>query len=143
MSIEGFSSDRINKRRINIETGRAREKRNRIFKAGIASYQNHNLTVDCVIRDLNPKSARLKFEKGGLVPEQFMLTIPMDGVKVDCEVKWRKGLELGVAFVSKVQPDTRNVRRQSVDIKYMMAGNSAFQKTSRSIQIASNPCEIW
>ena len=105
-----------------------REKRKRNYKAGIASYQNHNLTLDCVVRDMTPGGAKLKFETGTVVPDRFRLTIPMDGIKVDCEVKWRDDLEVGVAFLSDMQPDMRNYRRQSVDVGYVVPRKSKILK---------------
>ena len=98
----------------------SRTHRNRTFKTGIISYQDHTLTVDCIVRDINSEGVKLKFEKNALVPDSFMLTIPMDGTKVDCEVKWRVGQEVGAAFVSDRQTATRNVRKQSVDVKYVV-----------------------
>ena len=113
-----------------VKAGAAREKRNRMFKAGIASYQNNSITVDCVIRDLTSSGAKLKFEKGSFVPGLFMLTIPVDGIKVDCEVKWRHELEVGVAFVSDIQKDIRNIRKQSVDVKYVVPKKSVLRKSN-------------
>ena len=106
----------------------SRTNRKRTFKAGIISYQNHTLTVDCIVRDINSDGVKLKFEKNALVPDWFMLTIPMDGRKVDCEVKWRVGQEVGAAFISDVQQDTRNVRKQSVDVKYVVPRKATLLK---------------
>lgn len=113
----------------NCEVEHSREKRNRMFKAGIASYQNHSITVDCVVRDLTPGGAKLKFEKGAFVPDSFMLTIPVDGIKVDCKVRWRQDLEMGVAFVSEIQTDTRNIRKQSIDVKYLVPRKPTLRKS--------------
>ena len=111
-------------------TGQPREKRKRNYKAGIASYQNHTLTLDCVVRDITPGGAKLKFETGTVVPDRFRLTIPMDGIKVDCEVKWRDDLEVGVAFLSDMQTDMRNYRKQSVDVGYVVPRKSRILKQS-------------
>jgi len=130
MSNEVFGAGNSREHLASPEAGQVRDRRNRTYKAGIASYQNHTLIASCIIRDLTPRGAKLKFEKGALVPERFLLTIPADGTKVDCEVKWRGGLELGVSFVSDVQPDTRNVRRQSVDVEYLVPRKPTLRKAS-------------
>ena len=48
---------------------RPREHRRKAFKAGIISYQNHSLTVDCVIRDISSSGVKLQFQEGVTVPE--------------------------------------------------------------------------
>ena len=105
-----------------------RTPRPKAFKGGIISYQNHTLTADCIIRDINERGVKLKFEKDALVPEQFALTIPMEGIKVDCKVKWRRGLLVGAEFISDMEADPRNARRQSVDAKYIVPRKSTVRK---------------
>ena len=95
-----------------LQADQTREARKRIFKAGIASYQNDSLTANCVVRDINEHGAKLRFEEGAFVPEKFALCIPVDGTKRDCEVKWRRNLDMGVVFVSEVEEQTRTRRRQ-------------------------------
>lgn len=108
--------------------GQTRTLRRKSFKAGIISYQNHTLSVDCIIRDMNSNGAKLKFEKNALVPDHFMLTIPIEGKKVDCQVKWRNNLEVGVLFVAEMQDDTLNVRKQSVEVQYVVPKKSSILK---------------
>jgi len=98
----------------------ARDHRRRAFKAGIVSYQNHTITVECIVRDTNVGGAMLRFEESAMVPDQFALTVPIEGSKVDCRVVWRKGLDIGVEYVSEVQTDIRNLRAQCIDVKYII-----------------------
>ena len=86
---------------------RPREHRRKAFKAGIISYQNHALTVDCVIRDISSSGAKLQFQDGVMVPENFTLTIPMEGKRVDCQVRWRHKNQIGAVFVGQMELDTR------------------------------------
>ncbi|MEP1207394.1 MAG: hypothetical protein ABJM29_15565 [Rhizobiaceae bacterium] len=106
----------------------ARDARKRIFKAGIASYQNHALTANCVVRDVTADGARLRFEEGAFVPEKFALSIPVDGTRVDCEVKWRRDLDMGVLFTSEIEQDARTGRKQAVDVKYVVPRKSSLRK---------------
>ena len=107
----------------------SRDARKRIFKAGIASYQNDSLTANCVVRDINESGAKLRFEEGAFVPEKFALCIPIDGTKRDCEVKWRRDLDMGVVFVSEVEEESRTRRRQALDVKYVVPRKSTLRKT--------------
>ena len=112
-----------------LQADQTREARKRIFKAGIASYQNDSLTANCVVRDINEHGAKLRFEKGAFVPEKFAFCIPVDGTKRDCEVKWRRNLDMGVVFVSEVEEQTRTRRRQAMDVKYVVPRKSYLRKS--------------
>ena len=100
---------------------RPREHRRKAFKAGLISYQNHALTVDCVIRDISSSGVKLKFQEGVLVPEHFTLTIPMEGQRVDCQVRWRHKDEVGAVFVGQMELDPKNARKQSLDVEYVIS----------------------
>lgn len=102
--------------------------RRKAFKAGIVSYQNHSLSHDCIIRDLSEKGARLRFEKHTVVPDKFTLIIPVEGKKVDCQIKWRNDVELGAEFISEIMPDKRNVRDQKVDVEYVIPRKPSLRK---------------
>ena len=110
----------------------ARQQRRRVFKAGIISYQNQSITVDCIVKDYNSNGAKLKFSSKAFVPDLFTLTIPVDGTKVDCEVRWRSKQELGVAFVSETEVDNRNVRKQAVDVRYVVPQKSVLRRSDFS-----------
>ncbi len=105
-----------------------REHRRKAFKAGIISYQNHSLTVDCVIRDMSSSGAKLQFAKSVIVPEHFTLTIPMEGQRVDCLVRWRKANVIGAEFIGDMEQDARNARKQSLDIEYVISKKQSILK---------------
>jgi len=63
-----------------------------------------SLPRDCMITDMSKQGARL-FANGAEVHDQFDLLISGDkGVRRGCQVVWRLGGEIGVAFVG---PDRR------------------------------------
>ena len=67
----------------------------------IAKYQADagSLPRDCMITDISKQGARL-FADGVDVPDQFDLLISGDkGIRRGCQVVWRLGSEIGVAFV--------------------------------------------
>jgi hypothetical protein len=58
-----------------------------------------SLPRDCTITDMSKQGARL-FTDGVDVPDQFDLLISGDkGIRRGCQVVWRLGGEIGVAFV--------------------------------------------
>jgi hypothetical protein len=70
----------------------------------------------CTIRDLSPVGASIDLwqDTGSSVlrtievPQTATLFIVADRVEVDCEVTWRKGASLGVRFVGRMRPCSRN-----------------------------------
>ena len=98
-----------------------REHRRKAFKAGIVSYQNNSLTSDCVIRDISSNGVKLQFPKPALVPDHFTLIIPMEGQRVECQARWRKGNVIGAEFIGEMEHDSRNHRKQSLDIEYVIS----------------------
>ena len=53
----------------------------------------------CVIRDLSVTGAALEIsELSGIIPTNFNLIMPEDGLKLPCHVVWRSGFKIGVAF---------------------------------------------
>ena len=109
---------------------RPREHRRKAFKAGIISYQNHALTVDCVIRDISSSGVKLQFQEGVMVPEHFTLTIPMEGQRVDCQVRWRHKDQIGAVFISQMELDPKNARKQSLDLEYVIQKKQSILRKS-------------
>jgi hypothetical protein len=67
----------------------------------IAKFQTDSgsLPRDCMITDISKQGARL-FADGVEVPDQFNLLISGEkGARRACQVVWRLGGEIGVAFV--------------------------------------------
>ena len=54
--------------------------------------------IDCTIRDLSITGAALKVSSQSGIPAQFTLVVPGDGLHLPCNVVWRNGYRIGVAF---------------------------------------------
>jgi len=55
--------------------------------------------VACCVRDLSPGGARLCFRDINLIPSEFELIIKSTGEKHRAQLRWRRGAEVGVAFI--------------------------------------------
>ncbi len=89
--------------------------RRRVLKAGVIAYNDRHVTLPCGVRDMSQSGARL-FVTGSIsAPDTFELLIELDGMEVPCEVVWRRGMELGVRFVSQPQIVAKK-RDQIVDL---------------------------
>ncbi|MEQ1717044.1 MAG: PilZ domain-containing protein [Hyphomicrobium sp.] len=77
--------------------------RRRVLKAGMIAYNERHVTLPCGVRDMSQSGARLTVTGSISAPDTFELLIELDGMEVPCEVVWRRGMELGVRFVSQPQ----------------------------------------
>ncbi|MFO1184791.1 MAG: PilZ domain-containing protein [Bauldia sp.] len=86
--------------------------RRRALKGGRIIYGNLSMSMDCTVRNLSPSGARLEFEGGDAVPDEFYLFITGDHVIARVGVAWRRVAAVGVHFLEplvhpKDHPDTR------------------------------------
>jgi len=85
------------------ETQDNRVQRRRTLKSAVASYNDQSISMEVVLRDMSDTGAKLKLKENDVLPDSFHLYIELDGINVECEVVWRRGLEIGAKFVSEVQ----------------------------------------
>lgn len=76
------------------------QRRPRTLKQGFVMYERGLRSTACAVRDLSETGARLQLNDIADLPATFELHVPLDGFKVTCERRWRKGTECGVQFVS-------------------------------------------
>lgn len=86
--------------------------RRRVLKAGVIAYSGRHVTLRCGIRDISEGGARVVVEGSVAAPDTFELLSDTDGMEVSCEVVWRRGMEIGVRFLSP--PRYVDRRRQQV-----------------------------
>ena len=80
-----------------------RVQRRRMLKKAVASYNEQAISIDVILRDMSDTGIKIKIKENDLIPDHFHLYVEIDGINVDCEVVWRRGLEIGAKFVSEVQ----------------------------------------
>jgi hypothetical protein len=66
--------------------------------------------IDCVVRDISPKGARLRVPDAGAVPQQFELHLKATNEFRPAHVRWRRTREVGVSFL----PERRAFGRRSI-----------------------------
>jgi hypothetical protein len=62
------------------------------------------MTARCVVKDISATGARIELEGDVQLPPTFDLHIAKRNATHAVETKWRRGLELGVAFRQAPQP---------------------------------------
>jgi hypothetical protein len=70
--------------------------RHRVLKAGTLEFGGG--AIDCLIRNLSSSGAALEVSSQLGIPEKFVLAVPGDGLRLHCDVMWRNGYRIGVAF---------------------------------------------
>jgi diguanylate cyclase (GGDEF)-like protein len=73
--------------------------RQRVLKRGQIVMPDLCSAVDCTIRDISPRGARLRVEGLFIAPDQFDLVFVSTGEKRRTARRWQKGNEFGVEFV--------------------------------------------
>jgi hypothetical protein len=70
--------------------------RYRVTKPAHIVYRGEKIA--CVVRDLSITGAALEVSDPTLIPAEFTLVVPEDGLKLSCRVVRRIDFRIGVAF---------------------------------------------
>jgi hypothetical protein len=74
--------------------------RRRAFVPGKVVAAPPHFTGYCTIRDLSPRGAKLAFGVIPKLPDIFELQIPSQGKSHEVEMRWQRGVQIGVYFRS-------------------------------------------
>lgn len=72
--------------------------RHKSFLRGCIYFNNRRTAIDCLIRDISDTGARLRFSDSISIPDSFELHIPQKSQTLRVSVRWRHGMDVGVAF---------------------------------------------
>ena len=85
---------------------RAGERR-RVLLAGKLVYGDTDMTLDCGIRNLSKRGARVRLAGPAALPNEVHLIELRSGVAFDCIVTWRRMPEFGLKFIKSYElPET-------------------------------------
>lgn len=103
--------------------------RRRVLLGGVATHENGAYTLNCQIRDLNDKGARITIPGRQSLPEELYLVITRDQLAHKARVIWRKGDEAGLQFITT--EDIRSIT--DPNLKYL----------SRILSGQTTACLTW
>jgi PilZ domain len=63
-----------------------------------AQIEHGGLKITCTLHDLSITGAALEVDDAATIPENFILVLREDGLKLPCRVVRRTGFRIGVAF---------------------------------------------
>jgi hypothetical protein len=70
--------------------------RKRVLKAGTIEMVRG--AIDCTVRNLSKVGAALNVPSPVGIPDEFILVIPRDELRIACRVVWRKAERIGIRF---------------------------------------------
>ncbi len=79
------------------------ERRNRVYKRGRIIFGDGFSTIDCTIRDLSARGARISVEGQLTVPPRFSFAILDTGEVHPAIRRWQRGRSIGVEFIIEVR----------------------------------------
>lgn len=77
---------------------RRRDQRHRVFKGGALRFNRGYGALECVVRNLSARGARLSFGDTAAVPSRFDLQVSGEGEARPAQVRWRTLTDVGVEF---------------------------------------------
>ena len=74
--------------------------RHKTFIKGRIYFNNRLSSMDCIVRDITDRGARLEASESVLLPDAFELYLPNKDEHFFARVEWRKGSHLGVSWTT-------------------------------------------
>jgi len=81
---------------------RRAERRQRVLRQAKIKLNGHSTVIDCNVRDLTTRGARLRVDSYFAVPAEFDLAIVGTGTTRRVATRWQIGRDIGVEFVAEV-----------------------------------------
>jgi hypothetical protein len=108
------------------------------FLKATVRYQNKNVTMDCIVRNISQTGARLEICAPVSLPIEFELEIPARGAMLQCQLKWRNSNAVGVRFKDIAHPPSAPPERhEKIRIEALERENAKLrQQLSRLLQTA-------
>ena len=73
--------------------------RRRSFKGGLLRFNGGYGALECIVRNQSDGGARLSFGDVMAVPPQFELKVGPEGAWRAASIRWRKGMDIGIAYL--------------------------------------------
>lgn len=82
-----------------------RDERVRAFLRARIIFNNHNSTVDCIIKNISASGAKIELSNALSIPSEFDLDVPQKGRIYRARMMWRDAEALGVEFIEGAPED--------------------------------------
>jgi hypothetical protein len=82
---------------------RRTEHRRRILKGAVIKFNNGFGNLECVLRNLTSKGARISMAQTGGIPTQLQIHIAGECAPIEANVQWRTPRDIGLSFSSSAE----------------------------------------
>jgi hypothetical protein len=109
--------------------------RQRAYLRGRLFFNNRLNVVDCMVRDISDRGARLIYSEAVATPDELELYIPQKDQTFNVRTVWRRDKEAGVAFEMACQID-RPLGASEIDERFarLEAEIAALKRTLRKLK---------
>jgi|SRR5687767_9961308 hypothetical protein len=94
-----FAAPLVRAGAIGMHDDRRKHQRIRTLKAGKITFNRRLNVIDCIVRNMSEGGACIQIDSPDWLPEKFDLSIPIDGWKRACRLRWKTTDRVGVAYV--------------------------------------------
>ncbi|MEO1280350.1 MAG: PilZ domain-containing protein [Pseudomonadota bacterium] len=122
--ISFYQNDNATNSRFEERRGASRRK---VLKGAVAAFSGRSITVPCMVKDISQSGVRIRALGNVNIPDQFVLTIDLDGLEADCEVVWRNDKELGARFIGAARK-IGSKRKQSICVNAPTTARSILRR---------------
>jgi hypothetical protein len=74
--------------------------RHKTFIKGRIYFNNRLSSLDCIVRDVSERGARLQVPESVAVPDAFELFLPSKDEHYRAQARWRRGDQIGVSWAA-------------------------------------------
>jgi len=78
---------------------RRRTVRDRTYLGAVIAFNRQSSSMDCLVRNLSPRGAKLALDGTGILPDSFDLNIERKERSYRARLVWRRFSDVGVSFV--------------------------------------------
>ena len=104
------------------------DERVRSFLRARILFNNHNTTVECIVKNISASGAKIDVNNSISIPSEFDLDIPQKGKIYRAKMMWRDTVSIGVSFVeavaepaAEVDPEIKRLKRENQKLKTQLA----------------------
>ena len=106
------------------------QNRQRVLKSAVITFSGGHSTMNCAVRDISETGAKLRFDTPKGPPDTFALRLELDGIEADCEVTWRRVLDVGVKFMAPPRA-VAQTRKQTLSSSTALAAKPSLRLRPR------------
>ncbi|PTM38790.1 PilZ domain-containing protein [Bosea sp. 124] len=116
-------------------TERRQTARLRSLLGARACYNEHRVTLDCVVRNISEGGAMLVVSDAVALPGMFQLEIAQRQRSYNAHIRWRSGTRIGVSFETQAAAEPAGMAQADMESRLRVAERDNARLRSRVDQL--------